>query len=73
MVLDRSGTDEELAANVLVRAPVARKIRNLLFLGCQRVIHDDGAPAHPLAGGQKLAARTLGKASGSNFGKQVKS
>src|SRR5262245_10561401 len=62
--LDRARADEQLRADLGVRAPVTRQTGDLRLLGGQVVAGLHGALAHRLAGGQQLAAGALGEALG---------
>src|SRR4051812_43243949 len=64
VVLDGARADEQLGANLRVGVPVAGQPRDLDLLGRQGVACVRGDPAHGLAGGEELAARTLGEPCG---------
>src|SRR5581483_7746500 len=63
VVLDRARADEQLGADLRVGVSVAGQPRDLELLGREVVARVRGDPPHGLAGGEELAAGTLGERS----------
>ena len=61
VVLDGTRADEELGADLRVRAPVDREPGDLQLLGGQLVVRLDRPPANGLAGREQLALGALGE------------
>src|SRR4051812_31691137 len=62
MPFDRPRADEELRADLRVRAPVARKLSDVLLLGRELVTSFNHPPAHDLTCGEQFATRAVSKA-----------
>lgn len=63
--LDRADAEEQLRADLGVRAPVSGQPGDVLLLGCELVSRGEIALAYLLACGQELPARPLGEPLGS--------
>jgi hypothetical protein len=68
---DRSGTDEELGADLRIRQAVPGKPRDECFLGREVVRGLDGALAYLLARGDQLPAGALGERRHADRGEHV--
>src|SRR5207253_5555472 len=71
VVLDRSGADEELCADLGVGETILGESGDLSFLGCEHAARLVGAPARGLARGRELATGALGKRVGPDKAERV--
>jgi hypothetical protein len=71
VVLDSARTDEQLRADLLVRAPVAGQAGDLRLLRGEDVPVLLRAPGNLLAGSRELLARALGKGPRADSGERV--